>query len=205
VHTQRWLRAALAALTGLLLALIVFRPQGDDTTGGSQTLVDPAPPLELTSHEGERVRLDAFTGRVVAIFFGYTHCPDVCPLGIAHLTRTLERVDPDGDDLKVLFVTVDPERDTEARLARYLASFHPSIIGLTGERADVEAQARAFGVGILVPDHEPGEAYLVDHTARIFLIDRMGHIAARVPATAGAEELIREVTPLLEAGGSRGR
>lgn len=205
MHTQRWLRAALAAVTGLLLALIIFRPQGDDTTGGSRTVVDPAPPLELTSHEGERVRLDAFTGRVVAIFFGYTHCPDVCPLGIAHLTRTLERVDPDGDDLKVLFVTVDPERDTEARLARYLASFHPSIIGLTGERADVEAQARAFGVGILVPDHEPGEAYLVDHTARIFLIDRMGHIAARVPATAGAEDLIREVTPLLEAGGSRGR
>jgi protein SCO1/2 len=150
------------------------------------------------------VSLDAFSGRVVAIFFGYTHCPDVCPLGLAHLSRTLERIDPAGDDLQVLFVTVDPERDTADRLAQYLSSFHPSIVGLTGKRAEIESQARAFGVGILVPEHEPGEPYLVDHTARIFLIDRNGHIVARVPATAGADELVREITPLLEAGGGRG-
>src|SRR5690606_29587559 len=108
----------------------------------------PPPALSLTDHTGRAVALDGLRGRTVAVFFGYTFCPDVCPLTLSHLSRIHGELDPQARALQVLFVSVDPERDTPERLARYLESFHPSILALTGSFDEIERQARGFGVGI---------------------------------------------------------
>jgi protein SCO1 len=203
--SRRWTRIALGATTGLLLALAAvvvldLVPGGESPPDQNTTFLRaplPPPTLDLEAHTGTRVRLADLEGRAVAVFFGYTHCPDVCPLTLSQLSRVLDELEPDGAGLQVLFVTVDPERDTVERLVRYLEPFHPSVLGLTGTSLEIEAHARSFGVGIVVPPHEDGEAYLVDHTARTFLLDREGRVVAALPSTLPYAELRDAVAALL--------
>jgi protein SCO1/2 len=202
---RRLLQIAVGASAGLLVALLLIRPgappAGMDIAGTPGPLLAeplPAPHLALTSHRGEPVRLEDFRGRAVVIFFGYTHCPDVCPLTLAHLSRALDDLGPRADALQVLFVTVDPARDTPEVLTRFLGGFHPSILGLTGSENEVDAQAFDFGVAI---HRGEGENYLVDHGARTFLLDHEGRIAGSVPAGAGSAELEAGVAAILERVG----
>lgn len=201
--SRRWIQFALGATTGLLVVVLVVGLALDGTSEGDAGqelfLQAPLPPptLSLTDHTGRTLSLEGLRGRVVAVFFGYTSCPDVCPLTLSHLSRIQGELDQKAQALQVLFVSVDPERDTPERLSRYLESFHPSILALTGSFEEIESQARGFGVGIVVPAHEPGEAYLVDHTARTFLLDHQGRVVAGVPATASYEELRDAVGTLL--------
>ncbi len=204
-----WIRIALGATTLMILALAVgvLRwgvPDGGANEGGAAD--DPfldaplaAPVLDLVSHHGDAWRLDAHRGSPAVVFFGYTHCPDVCPLTLARLSQVLDDLgDEAAGGLLPVFVTVDPARDDPARLAAYLEAFHPMIVGLTGPTPEVEAQAREFGVGIVVPPHEPGEPYLVDHTARTFLLDAEGRIVGSLASTASRAELHDAVVALLE-------
>jgi protein SCO1/2 len=219
MNTPRWLHLALGATTGLLALLLVMGPPGGRRAGGDAEgrglfLAEPLSPpaLDLVGHDGQRVRLEGYRGRPVAVFFGYTHCPDVCPVTLAHLSRLLDELGPvealvgapHEVPLVVLFVTVDPERDTRLRLARYLEAFHASIVGVTGPESEIRAQAFGFGVGITVADHEPGEPYLVDHTARTFLLDREGRVVAQLPATVTFAELTRAAEALIASGGAGG-
>jgi protein SCO1 len=116
-------------------------------------------------------------GRPFAVFFGFTHCPDVCPTTLQELSTHLEALSPDGDRLKVLFITVDPERDTAEHLKGYLASFDRRIIALTGNPVEIASVVHAFrAFSEKVPGG--GGSYTFNHTAKLFLVDRYGLMAA---------------------------
>lgn len=100
--------------------------------------------LELTDQQGQRRSLADFRGKVVMLYFGFVQCPDVCPTSLARAVEVMRRLGPDAARVQLLFVTVDPERDTPALLREYLAAFHPSFLGLTGTPQEVAAAAREF-------------------------------------------------------------
>lgn len=142
-------------LTGMLLGgvvaglVLLIQARGGSDGGewsGSPVLMGaPAPDFALTAHDGRTVRLSDFRDRVTVIFFGFTHCPDVCPGTMASLARAREQLGAAGDDLQVLFITVDPARDTPDRLRQYLGNFDPEFLGLTGEEAVIQEVADSYG------------------------------------------------------------
>ena len=184
---QHSLVRAFQILTGLLLGLaVVFwlvlsPPADEDRDGASYFLPEPleAPDFTLTSHRGEQVGPYASGAELALVFFGYTSCPDVCPLTLSHLSRVFRTLEEEGGRIQVLFVTVDPARDTPERLAQYLESFHPSFLGLTGTEEEIRRVAQAFGAYFAKVGE--GEDYTVDHTARTFVLDASG----RIPLTTG--------------------
>jgi protein SCO1/2 len=151
---------------------------------------DPRVAFSLVTQHGT-----AFTERDIdavplAIFFGFTLCPDVCPTTLLQITQDLEELGPDGDKIKVVFVSVDPERDTPARLAEYMASFDPRIVAVTGAEDVIAAVARAHGASYRkVPT---GDSYTIDHTASVFLLDRDGeYVGALTYAASRAARLAK--------------
>jgi protein SCO1 len=160
------LRGAAAALGGL--ALVV----GFALAISGQALADPRVAFRLTTQHGT-VFTDRDLNRMpLAIFFGFTHCPDVCPTTLLQMTQDLEELGSEADRIKVVFVSVDPERDTPAKLLKYMASFDPRIIALTGAVDVIAEVARAYGASFRkVP---AGSDYVMDHTASVFLLDREG-------------------------------
>jgi protein SCO1/2 len=136
-----------------------------------------APLFELTTHEGQVFSQAEVKGRPFAVFFGFTHCPDVCPTTLQEMSNHLEALGPDGDRLKVLFITVDPERDTAEHLKAYLASFDRRIIALTGNPVEIASVVHAFrAFSEKVPG--AGGSYTFNHTAKLILVDRYGLMAA---------------------------
>lgn len=148
-------------------------------------------PFTLTATDGRTVTDADFKGHPFLVFFGYTHCPDVCPTELAQLSQVLKALGPDSK-IKVLFVTVDPERDTPQEMKAYLANFDPHIIGLSGTRAQTQAIERAYRVYAKKAPGEHGD-YAMDHTAIIYLMDKDGHFVSAFdvdrPAKVAAAEL----------------
>jgi len=136
-----------------------------------------------------------FSGKILVIFFGYTSCPDVCPLTLSNLTRALGQMPEGGERVQVLLITVDPARDTPGRLKRYLSNFHPSFLGLWGSTEEIRSVADGFGVYFSPPRGEG--SYTVDHTARTFVVDPTGSIPLTFPPTATPEEIARDLGTLL--------
>lgn len=148
------MRRLFQLLTGVLLggmvagAFLLLQPRGGgggEWSGAPLPMGSTAPDFALLAHDGRTVSLADFRGRVTVVFFGFTHCPDVCPGTMASLARAREQLGEDGDDLQVLFVTVDPDRDTPERLRTYLANFDPDFLGLTGDEATIRTVADAYG------------------------------------------------------------
>ncbi|MGD2123795.1 MAG: SCO family protein [Gemmatimonadota bacterium] len=190
-------------LTGLLLGLaVVFwfvrpREESPDAASASYFLPEPmeAPTFDLLSHTGHRVSAEDFPGKLLAVFFGYTSCPDVCPLTLSDLERAFRELGEDARRVQVLFITVDPARDSPERMATYLGAFHPSFLGLTGSEEEIREVADAFGV--FFNRNDEGENYTVDHTARTFILDPSGRIPLSFPVTATPEEMARDLAILL--------
>ncbi len=166
-------------LFGLLLSLLVVacgnQPLDPSKFKGSVMPVQiPAPDFELTNADGETVRLSDFKDEIVLLYFGYTFCPDVCPTSLSDLSRVQRKLDDNGEKIQVIMVSVDPERDSPKKLSEYVQHFHPTFIGLTGSKEEIDAAAKGYGV--YYEKHEGTEAsgYLVDHTARIFVIEPDG-------------------------------
>lgn len=134
----------------------------------------PAADFTLTAANDEAVSLHDFEGKTVLLYFGYTFCPDVCPTTLADLGRVQRAVDDEGEQMQVIMITVDPARDTPEKLAEYVDHFHPAFIGLSGTEAEIAAVAQEYGV--FYEAHEGSEAsgYLVDHTARVFVVEPDG-------------------------------
>ena len=135
----------------------------------------------LTDDTGKVVDAADFRGKLVLLYFGYTHCPDVCPLTLTHLHVLMQRLGPLADRTRVLFVSVDPARDTPAILHAYVSAFDPHITGLTGTPAQIEALAKRYRVAYNRGPTLPGGGYEVAHSAGIYLFDRRGR--ARLLAT----------------------
>jgi protein SCO1 len=162
--------------------------QGIDVTGGEM-----GGELRLTGHDGKPHSLADFRGKVVVVSFGFTHCPDVCPTTLSDLASAMKQLGPDAARVQVLFVTVDPRRDTPELLAQYVPAFDPAFLGLYGDAAAIERVKKDFHVYAQErPGKSPGE-YSVDHSAHIYVIDREGRmrllLAPGTPPAAIASDL----------------
>lgn len=154
--------------------------------------------FKLTDHNGRPRTLRDFRGKAVVLFFGYMHCPDVCPTTMADLTQVMGRLGPDADSVQVLFVTVDPERDTPELLAQYVPAFHPSFMGLYGDAQSTAEVARAFNV--MYQKQPTAAGYNVDHSAGTFLIDPAGRVRLISPYGQRTDWLEQDIRLLLALG-----
>ena len=136
-------------------------------------------PFSLTDHRGRAVTERDFRGRPMAVFFGFTHCPDVCPTTLAEMTGFIEGLGPDADQFHWLFVSVDSERDTPQAMAGYLEAFDRRITGLSGTEAEIARVAQSFRVYYRTVPVDGG-GYTMDHSASIFLLDAAGRFAGTI-------------------------
>ena len=152
--------------------------------------------LALTDHNGRPRTLADFRGKVVTVFFGFTHCPDVCPTTLAEMAQVVKALGPDGNRVQVLFVTVDPERDTQQVLARYVPAFHPGFLGLYGDAEATARAAKAFKVYFQKQPAKDGH-YSVDHSAGTYILDREGRLRLFAGYGTGAPALLHDIRLLL--------
>ena len=153
--------------------------------------------FSLTDHNGKPRTLADFRGKVVTVFFGFTHCPDACPTTMVEMAGVMKELGPDADQLQVLFITVDPERDTQKVLSQYAPSFHPSFLGLYGDAETTARTAKAFKVYYQKRPVE-GAGYSVDHSAGTFVLDREGRVRLFAQYGAGAPALLHDIRILLQ-------
>jgi protein SCO1 len=187
--------AALAALA--LAACDGGAPKfkSTDITG-----VDYGAKLELADHHGKPRRLEDWRGKAVVVFFGFAHCPDVCPTTLADMAQVMRRLGADAERVQVLFVTVDPERDTQAVLANYVPAFDARFLGLRGSLEATRAVAKEFKVYFEKrPGKTPGE-YSIDHSAQSYVIDPQGRLRLFVRHERIAEDLAPDLRTLLGRG-----
>jgi len=190
-----WLLALLAVgaiVGGAFLTLAALRPDADpiqfDATDVSG--VDWGRDFRLTGDDGRPRELADFRGKVVALYFGYTRCPDVCPITMATLAQAVRLLGPDGERVQALFVTVDPRHDRPEVLARYVRAFDRSFLGLYGDRQAIARTAREFKV-------EVGE----HHSIPVFLLDGGGRLRLVVRPEASAESIAHDLRGLLAHAG----
>ena len=179
----------------LLLAACAEEPKfkSTDITG-----VEYGTKLELTDHTGRARRLEDFRGKAVVLTFGFTHCPDVCPTTLADMAQVMRQLGADADRVQVLFVTVDPERDTQEALAQYVPAFDARFLGLRGDLEATRRVAKEFKVYFEKrPGATPG-AYSVDHSAQSYVLDAQGRLRLFVRHGRIAEDLAPDLRVLLK-------
>ncbi len=154
------------------------------------------PSFRLTDPNGKIRRLSDYKGKVVVVFFGYTHCPEICPTTLADLAQVMRLLDKDADKVQVLFVTLDPERDTPKLLAEYVPFFHPSFLGLYGDIQTTAQVAKTFGVNY-EKRVEKG-SYTLDHSDGTYLIGTNGKPILLSPYNQRAELLAQDIKLLLQ-------
>ncbi|MEO5765050.1 MAG: SCO family protein [Casimicrobiaceae bacterium] len=171
--------------------------QASDITGSSF-----GREIALTDHNGKPRTLADFRGKAVIVFFGFTQCPDVCPTTLAMLADAVKRLGPDAERVQVLFVTVDPERDTAELLSKYVPAFDPRFLGLRG---DADATARTAKEFKVIYQKQPGTtpgSYSMDHSAGLYAFDPQGRIRLYIGYNQGADVVAHDLRALLsEAGG----
>src|SRR5437870_3450584 len=176
-RTIRVLMVGMAFLAGLVLCFGVILLLAGPSAPPSQQVAAIGGPFRLTDQNDRTVTEQDFKGRPFLVFFGFTHCPDICPTTLFDVSEILRKLGPDADRVGALFVTVDPERDTPAALKDYLSSFDPHLSGLTGDPAAVAAVAKAYRVYFKkVPLDQGG--YTMDHTAIVYLMDKAGRFVS---------------------------
>jgi protein SCO1 len=197
----------------LVLVVSVLSLAGCDRQGeGVQMMLSPAKTafkntdvtgleyaknFALPDHNGKMRTLADFKGKAVVVFFGYTQCPDVCPTTMAEMASVMQRLGPLADKVQVLFITIDPERDTQQLLSKYVPSFDPRFLGLVGDKNATEKVAKEFKVFYQkVPGKESG-SYSMDHTAGSYVFDPQGRIRLFVRHGQGAEPIAHDLKLLL--------
>ena len=154
---------------------------------------DPVPDFTLLGHMGQPVSLSDFRGQLVVLYFGYTTCPDVCPTTLAELRLAREALGQDADQVQVLMVTVDPERDTAEVMADYVTHFDPTFIGLVGTPDEIAAVATYYGIFYEKQEGDSALGYLVDHTATQMVIDQEGHLKVVYPFGTSGEDIAADL------------
>ena len=160
-----------------------------------------APEIVLDRSDGSIFRLSKMRGGVVLLFFGYTSCPDVCPTTLAELKLALaELEEEDAAQVKVLFVTVDPERDTPQRVQEYVDHFNPAFIGLSGSQVDLERIWTVYGVYREIVEGTSAAGYILNHTARVTLIDQQGNMRVSFGFDTPVEDIVHDLKLILKQG-----
>jgi protein SCO1/2 len=166
--------------------------QNTDVTG-----MDYAKGFSLTDHTGKPRTLADYKGKVVLVFFGYTQCPDVCPTTMAEMAAVMQKLGPQADQVQVLFITLDPERDTPSLLASYVPAFDKRFVGLYGTPEQTAKVAKDFKVFYSkVPGSAPG-SYTIDHTAGTYAYDREGRLRLFIRHGGGADPIVHDIRQLL--------
>ncbi len=147
----------------------------------------------LMSTRGSLESLSDFRGKYVLLYFGYSYCPDVCPTTLNDLTVALETLASLADDVQVLMVTVDPDRDSVDHLSRYLSNFHPEFLGMTGSRDEIDLAASRYGIFFDVAEGSEATGYLVDHTSIVTLVDADGYVREVFPYGVTGEEIAADL------------
>ena len=190
-RTQAIALSALIAAVGLA-GLVALAPDPEPRVVVTGT-ADVGGPFTLTAHTGERVSDKAFRGKYMLVAFGFTFCPDVCPAQLQVMSAALDDMGPEAERIQPLFITIDPERDTAARLADYMANF-PRLIGLTGSSEEIAAVAKAYHVWYEKVEEAGSADYLMDHTSITYLMDPEGdfvqHFSFGISADAMGEALL---------------
>jgi protein SCO1/2 len=185
--STRLLVIAIAGLLAVAAAIGAMTIWQSTTTAGAKALIGG--PFTLVNQKGERMTEKDFEGRFMIAYFGYTFCPDFCPLGLSTITEALELLDEaEAGEFTPVFFTVDPARDTVEQLADYVTHFHPRLIGLTGAEDDVAAAAKAYRIYYNIPEKE-GNDYAVDHSTFIYLMDPDGAYRTHFSHNATPEEV----------------
>jgi protein SCO1/2 len=160
--------------------------------------IDSGKTFRLNDHSGQPRTLSDFKGKIVVLFFGYTHCPEACPNTLMELARAMKRLGPDAEKVQVLFVTLDPERDTPALLAQYVPAFHPSFIGLYGTPQQTIETAKEYRIFYnKVAGGSPAN-YTIDHSLGAHIYDRSGKLRLLSSYGMGADDLAHDIKRLLE-------
>lgn len=175
---------ALAMVPGLRTGIL---PETATVTG--KALIGG--PFTLTDQAGKRVTEKDFLGHPMLVFFGYTHCPDVCPSGLQVMAAALDKLGAKGDKVTPVFITFDGERDTPDIMAEYVKSFHPRLIGLTGNKDEIAAAAKAYRVFYQrVPSETGASDYTFDHTAIMYLMGADGNFITHIPNTTNVDQVV---------------
>ncbi|ANQ86452.1 SCO1/SenC family protein [Azoarcus olearius] len=151
----------------------------------------------LTDHSGQPRALTDFRGKVVTLFFGYTQCPDVCPSNLTSMAEVVKRLGADGERVQVLFVTVDPERDTRELLAQYVPAFDPRFVGLYGTPEQTADVAREFRIFYRKSGDTAGGAYTIDHSAGTYVFDPQGRLRLYVRHGESVDNIVADLKQLL--------
>jgi len=156
--------------------------------------------FNLTGPEGKTVSLEDFRNKVVLIYFGYTFCPDVCPITLSNLKLLMLDLGEKAEDVQVIFISIDPERDTYEKLKNYVPYFHPTFIGLTGSEADLAAVAKKYQTFYLKQRVESEAGYLMAHTDVVILVDQNGRYRGRYKSKYDLDKLTTDIHWLFESG-----
>jgi protein SCO1 len=192
---RRTLKALLCVPFLALIASCADKPsfRNTDITGA-----EFAREFSLTDHNGTPRTLADFKDKAVVVFFGFTQCPDVCPTTLAEMTEAIKLLGDNGKRLQVLFITIDPERDTPELLKKYVPAFHPSFLGLTGSAEAIAKVAKEFKVFYQKSPGKTAGSYTMDHTANSYVFDPQGKVRLVIKHGAGAEPLVQDLKQLLK-------
>jgi protein SCO1/2 len=190
VHAAWMVRLLLVASAGVCIGAGFATPSHAQARGGLGLS------FELTDHNGKPFSSAALAGQPYAVFFGFTHCPDVCPTTLLEMSNNLKALGADADQLRVVFVTVDPERDTPEQLCQYLGSFDPRIVGLTGSEQQIAAAAKGWNAfHNKIPEGDG--TYTVVHSAYVYLMDRGNRLAGTMGFQDSEDELVAMLRALI--------
>ena len=193
-----WAIAVVALVAGTVIAIIAFYPRDVKFEAVDVTGADWGKDFHLTGHDGKPRSLADFHGKVVALYFGYTNCPDMCPTAMAKLGEAVRELGGDAKQVQGLFVTVDPKRDTPDVLAQYVPSFYPTFVGLYGNEEAIARAAKEFKVFFSAQPPNDHGGYAVDHSGYIVVFDPKGRLRLFVRPEATAESIAHDMRLLLE-------
>jgi len=157
--------------------------------------------LALTGHDGKARTLEDFRGKLVVMSFGFTRCPDICPTTLADLAQAIKALGADADRVQVLFITMDPARDTREVLSKYVPAFDPRFLGLYGDEEATKRTAREFKIFYEKREGSAPDAYTIDHSAQSYVLDAQGRLRLFVRHDRIAEDLVADLRQLLKEAG----
>ena len=190
----------LLLLPLLLAASLAFAQSAQKSVlkAGVLSPVMKAPALKLQGTDGQQIDLARYKGKVVLLAFGFSNCGEVCPITLATLAGARKKLGADAANVQIVYVTVDPERDTAAQMKKYLSSFDPTFIGGVGTRAEIDAAQKNYGISSS-KNANPDGSYTIGHSSSIYMIDRTSGLRAVMPYGRSSDDFVHDLRILLRS------